>query len=300
MPGADAERPSPHPADALARASARYLAELERLTRAAPAGEDRAQDPDPCARARAWREISERWWREAASQAAPEVRRFFATLVDQTARWLETTARLAAAGAFRDADALADTLGDAIGPGIDDPPGAPSAPAIGLPFADALAALAAGARSAAGPADEAAGRRLEAARALQRALADWGALGIRLRIDALERLRARLADGDTAAELRDPAALYEAWLACADGAYRELATSESWASVYARLVNASTAFARESAEAAAPIARALGLASRADLDAATAEIQALRREVRRLRARVERADGAPPGGGEAP
>jgi polyhydroxyalkanoate synthase subunit PhaE len=127
-------------------------------------------------------------------------------------------------------------------------------------------------------------RMLDLGERFQRGCADFAQAGAEIGKNAWAAMQKRSA-GD-AALLGSPAALYDAWIDCAEDAFARAAHSEPFARLLADLCNLLSAFKLERGKLLEALARHLDLPSRAEVDS-------LHRQVRVLTAKANAAATSP-------
>ncbi len=144
----------------------------------------------------------------------------------------------------------------------------PGAPALGLPREY----------------QETAARLLELSKQFQQRYAEFAQQNVTVMQDAFQVMKKRLEEAPPADD--SPAALYDAWIDCAEGAYAQAAHSEGFARLLAELCNIASAFKVERGKLTEQIARHFDLPSRAEVDT-------LHRQFRDLTAALRHPPSAP-------
>ena len=134
-----------------------------------------------------------------------------------------------------------------------------------------------------------------------RALQAYGMAFRDLGMDALNRLQRRLAER---ADRREPITtlrgLYDLWVDCSEEAYLELVSTDSYAEVYGRMVNALMALKHHGRNMVDEVVGAMGLPTRHGLNTLHQRQQELRREVVALRRELESLKAKSPRGSSRP
>jgi class III poly(R)-hydroxyalkanoic acid synthase PhaE subunit len=130
---------------------------------------------------------------------------------------------------------------------------------------------------------ETAARMLELSKLFQQRYAEFARQNATVMQDAFEVMKKRLEAAPPAE--RSPAALYDAWIDCAESAYAQAAHSEGFARLLAELCNITSAFKVERGKLTEQLARHFDLPSRAEVDT-------LHRQVRDLTAAMRAAAAA--------
>ena len=107
-------------------------------------------------------------------------------------------------------------------------------------------------------------------------------------IRALENLLRELVErGEKGEQITSLRQLFDLWVACAERAYFEIASTESFAEIQGKLVNAAMHYRVHERELAEVFVKAMHMPTRGELDDAYRHIHELRREVKRLRREME-------------
>jgi class III poly(R)-hydroxyalkanoic acid synthase PhaE subunit len=125
---------------------------------------------------------------------------------------------------------------------------------------------------------ETAARLLALSKQFQQRYAEFALHNTSIMQDAFQVMKKRLADAPQS--LKAPADLYDSWIDCAEGAYRQAAHSDSFARLLAELCNISSALKIERGKLTEQIARQLDLPSRAEVDTLHQQVRALKDAMR--------------------
>jgi hypothetical protein len=126
-------------------------------------------------------------------------------------------------------------------------------------------------------------RLLDLSKQFQQRYAEFAQQNATVMQDAFEVMKKRLEAAPPAE--KSPAALYDAWIDCAESAYAQAAHSEGFARLLAELCNITSAFKVERGKLTEQLARHFDLPSRAEVDT-------LHRQVRDLAAAMRAAAAA--------
>jgi Poly(R)-hydroxyalkanoic acid synthase subunit (PHA_synth_III_E) len=125
---------------------------------------------------------------------------------------------------------------------------------------------------------ETAARLLDLSKQFQLRYAEFAQQNATIMQDAFHVLKKRFDDAPSAG--KTPAALYDAWIDCAEGTYAQAAHGERFARLLAELCNISSAFKVERGKLTEQIARHLDLPSRAEVDTLHRQVRALTTAIR--------------------
>lgn len=125
----------------------------------------------------------------------------------------------------------------------------------------------------------------------QRAWQEYANVHARLGINTLERLTERVIQGiEQGEELKSLREIYELWVDCGEEIYLGYVSTEEYAEIYARMVNALMALKRQGRGMADEGLSALGMPTRRGFDTIQRRQQELRRQVVELKANREQHD----------
>jgi hypothetical protein len=125
---------------------------------------------------------------------------------------------------------------------------------------------------------EIAARLLDLSKQFQQRYAEFAQQNAAIMQDAFQVMKKRFDAAPPAP--KSPAELYDAWIDCAEGVYRQAAHSDGFARLLAELCNISSAFKVERGKLSEQIARHLDLPSRGEVDTLHRQVRALKDAMR--------------------
>jgi class III poly(R)-hydroxyalkanoic acid synthase PhaE subunit len=137
---------------------------------------------------------------------------------------------------------------------------------------------------------ETAARLLDLSKQFQQRYAEFTQHNTQILQDAFQVMKKRLEEAPQSR--KSPADLYDSWIDCAEGAYRQAAHSDAFARLLAELCNISSALKVERGKLTEQIARHLDLPSRAEVDTLHQQVRALKDAMREATAQATPASAA--------